>query len=194
MSTPDREPVCYTSDHLSARDWEFVHRLRSHLADDPDPDSVATVLAEFESGPRDGLVVTLDTEIRASFGLYRSEWTEWRLRPEHEGLTPDRLVVLLVERLDAVASGRPFPMPPLFESHVTALDVAGVRTPVRELRRRDWDYIVAESTETPGTFFVEFLRGSAGLYTEVKTMAPSDGAMARDLSETDLDRLVNSYR
>ena len=195
MSAPHSEPVWQTSEHFSARDWEFVHRMRTQLADDPNPDHVAEALAEYESGPRNGLVVSLDTEIRASFGLCRSEWTEWRLRPEHEGLTPARVAELLVERLDSIVPGRPFTMPPpLFDSHLIALEVAGVRTPARELRRRDWDYIVAESTEPPGTFFIEFLRGSVGLYTEVKTMSSNDAATIHALSETELDRLVDAYR
>ena len=195
MSAPHLEPVGHTSQHFSARDWEFVRRLRAQLTDDPDPERVAAALAEFAAGPRNGLVASLETEIRASFGLSRSEWTEWRLRPEYEGLAPGRLADLLVERLDAITPEGPFTMPPpLFESHLIAVEVAGVRTPARELKRREWDYIVAESTEPPGTFFVEFLRGSVGLYTEVKIMSPSDGAMVQHLSETELDRLVDSYR
>lgn len=195
MSAPESEPVWQTSEHFSTGDWNFVRRLSAQLTDDPNPDSVAEALAEFEPGPRNGLVAAVETEIRAVFGLYRSEWTEWRVRPEFEGLARGRLAELLVERLDSIVPGRPFTMPPpLFDSHLIALEVAGVRTPARELRRRDWDYIVAESTEPPGTYFVEFLRGSIGLYTEVKTLSPTDGAMVHDLSDSEVDRLVDNYR
>lgn len=184
-----------TSEHFSDRDWEFVDRVRSLLRGSHERSDVATLLEEFSTGPRNGLIAGLHVELAALYGLRPSDSMEWRVRGDLLGASHERLVQLFVDRVGSIARFGRFTMPdPLFEAHRISIEVDGERVAVRELRSKSWDYGIFESVDVPGTYFVEIVLGSHAIYTVVKQLSATDAAIVLGLDEVELDRLVDHYR
>lgn len=89
----------------------------------------------------------------------------------------------------------PIPIPadraPL-DRGVQPLEVAGAVVQVREIARKDYDYLVFAAVDDPDALYVMLLLGSIALYTAVRRASPADVAALR--AGADLDRWVDGLR
>lgn len=191
---PELEP-CDTR-HLQDADWLHLRRLRALVADDTDAAQVAAVLDDIGRGPRNGLVVAIEAEVRGLYGIEPSNRHRYVPKDRFVGLDVSQLRQLVLARVDALRPGPCVVPEAVFRVQVHAVEFEGELVAVREITGKDWDYSLFETTSGPPGHVVEIEYGSHATYSVVKRLAPEDSALLADgtLDAADIDRLVDRYR
>lgn len=193
-AVPELEPV--DTQHLELSDWEHLRRLRDLVANRADHDRAVAVIDEIGRGPRNGMVVAIEADVKGLYGITPSSQYRYVPKDEFAELDADRLRELVLARIDALRPGRCEVPESVFRVDIFAIEFEGEPIRVREIARAEWDYILFVAADDPSTHFVEIVHGSHAMYTVVKRLDPDDSHRLTTgaIEGPDLDRLVDRYR
>lgn len=189
---PDLQP-CDTQ-YFEDSDWRHLRRMRALVAAGADRDHAAAVLTEISSGARNGMVVAIETDVRGLYGLDASSHYRYAPKDKFVQLDEAGLRELVLARIDALRPG-PCDVPEaVYRVDIHTIDFEGELVAVREIARKDWDYLLFVTTEGPPAHFVEIDYGSQAIYSVIKQLSEEDSQLLSKGAITDLDRLIDRYR
>jgi hypothetical protein len=182
--------------HLGASDWTYLQRLRELVATGADETTARTVLAEIAGGPRNGMVAAIESEVKGLYGLDPSDRYHYVPKQRFAALPHSRLRELVIARIDAIRPGRCAVPEAVYRVEVHTIECDGEAIHVREIARKDWDYLVFESTTGPPAYFAEIDDGTRAMSSVIKRLDAEDSQRLRDgdVDQVELDRMIDRYR
>lgn len=182
--------------YFEESDWDHVRRLRDVVAGDADRATAAALLEEIGRGGRNGIVVAIEMDVRGLYGLDTSTRHRYVPKDEFAELGPDALRALVLARIDAIRRGTADVPESVYRVDIDTIELDGEPIAVREIARKDWDYVVYVGATGPLAHYVEIDHGSHAVYSVVKRLSPEDSHLLSTgtVAGADLDRLVDGYR
>jgi hypothetical protein len=187
--------VCDTR-YLAESDWGHLRRLRNVVAGGADAAHASEVLEEIGRSGRNGMVVAIEVDVRGLYALETSNLCRSVPKEQFAGLDTAGLRALVLARIDALRPGVCDVPEAVYRVETHTIEFDGEPIAVREIARRDWDYLLYVAASDPSSHFVDICYGSHAVYSVVKRLSTEDSALLAGgaLADGDLDRLVDRYR
>lgn len=182
--------------YLQASDWQHLRRLREVIATGADESTARAVLAEIGGGPRNGMVTAIETEVKGLYGLDPSSRYRYVPKDRFGTLAHSRLREMVIARIDALQPGRCSVPEAVYRVDIHTIEFEGHLVRVREIARKNWDYVVFEATEGPTAHFAEIDHGTHAVTSVVRRLDAEDSQRLSegDVDRDELDRMIDRYR